>query len=92
MINSVWSLLLLTESTNSLISSPRFENKGGHPIVLSASMKDELLDISEDTQGLRQIFEKYRGDLNEVIFNDPLVRLDINTYEEYEAAIEKYGK
>ncbi len=55
-------------------------------------MKDELLDISEDTQGLRQIFEKYRGDLNEVIFNDPLVRLDINTYEEYEAAIEKYGK
>ena len=80
------------KSTNSLISSPRFENKGGHPIVLSASMKDELLDISEDTQGLRQIFEKYRGDLNEVIFNDPLVRLDINTYEEYEAAIDKYGK
>ena len=80
------------KSKNSLISSPRFKDKGGHPIILSATMKNELLDISENTQGLRQIFEKYRGDFNEVIFNDPLVRLDINTYEEYEEAIIKYGK
>jgi molybdenum cofactor cytidylyltransferase len=88
----VSKMLTSHKSKNSLISSPRFKDKGGHPIILSATMKNELLDISENTQGLRQIFEKYRGDFNEVIFNDPLVRLDINTYEEYEEAIIKYGK
>ena len=88
----VSKMLTSHKSKNFLISSPRFKDKGGHPIILSATMKNELLDISENTQGLRQIFEKYRGDFNEVIFNDPLVRLDINTYEEYEEAIIKYGK
>ena len=88
----VSKMLTSHKSKNSLISSPRFKDRGGHPIILSATMKNELLDISENTQGLRQIFEKYRGDFNEVIFNDPLVRLDINTYEEYEEAISKYGK
>ena len=77
---------------NSLITSPRFMDKGGHPIVLSASLKNEILDISEDTKGLRQIFDKYRDDLNEVVFDDPIIRLDINTYEEYEKAINLYGK
>ena len=67
-------------------------NKGGHPIVLSASLKNEILDIAEDTKGLRQIFDRYRDNLNEVIFDDPIIRLDINTYEEYEKAINLYGK
>ena len=91
--SSIISKLLSShKAEKKIISSPRFKNKGGHPIVLSSSIRNELLDISEDQQGMRQIFEKYRDSLNEVIFKDPLVRLDINTYEEYEDAISKYGK
>ena len=80
------------KSEKKIISSPRFKNKGGHPIVLSSSIKNELLDISEDQQGMRQIFDKYRTSLNQVVFDNPLVRLDINTYQEYEEAIDQYGK
>jgi molybdenum cofactor cytidylyltransferase len=85
-------LLESHKSEQKAISSPRFKNKGGHPIVLSSAMKNELLDISEDSQGIRQIFEKYRNNMNQVIFNDPIVCLDVNTYEEYRDAFIKYGE
>ena len=75
---------------DALITSPRFQGHGGHPLVFSASLKSELERISEDRQGIREVFRAHRGQVLEVEFDDPLVRLDINTPEEYETARASY--
>ena len=76
--------------SEALKSSPRFEDKGGHPVIFSGCLKSELLKITERKEGLREIFNKYRKDMNKVIFDDPLVRLDLNTDYDYKIAYEKY--
>ena len=89
--SGILSLLIGSHfQSEALISSPRFEDKGGHPVIFSGCLKSELLRITERKEGLREIFNKYRKDMNKVIFDDPLVRLDLNTDDDYKIAYEKY--
>ncbi len=73
------------------ITSPRHEGRGGHPIVFSGLLRPELEAITEEKQGLREVFRAHRGDVNEVPIADPIVLLDLNTPAEYEAARVQYG-
>ena len=76
---------------DAFITSPRFQGRGGHPLVFSLTLKDELERISEDKQGIREVLQAHRGQVTEVEFDDPMVRLDINTRQEYEEAKKQYG-
>jgi len=73
-----------------LITSPRHEGRGGHPLVFSATLRGELESITDEGQGVREVFDVHRGEVNEVMFDDPIVRLDLNTPEEYNAARARY--
>lgn len=74
-----------------LITSPRFQGHGGHPVMFAAALKGELERISEDRQGIREVFESHRREVVEVHLDEPMVRLDLNTPEEYEEATRRYG-
>ena len=74
-----------------LITSPRYQGRGGHPLVFSAQLKPELELITEENQGIREVFEAHRSDVLEVHLDDPMLRLDLNTPEAYEAAFTKWG-
>ena len=89
-----WVIKRVIEShveNDALITSPRYEGRGGHPLVFSASLRGELESITDEGQGVREVFDVHRGEVNEVMFDDPIVRLDLNTPEEYEAVRSKYG-
>ncbi len=89
-----WVIKSVIEShveKNALITSPRYHGRGGHPLVFSASLRGELESITDEGQGIREVFDVHRGEVNEVTFNDPIIRLDLNTPEEYESARAKYG-
>ena len=73
------------------ITTPRYQGRGGHPLVFSSALKPELEAISEEGQGLREVFEAHRGEAREVQIEDPIVRLDLNTPEDYEDARRRYG-
>ncbi|MXY21311.1 MAG: nucleotidyltransferase family protein [Dehalococcoidia bacterium] len=75
-----------------LLTSPRYLGRGGHPLIFSACLLPELGRISEKNQGLREVFERHRAEINEVVFDDPAIRLDLNTPEAYNEAFEKYGR
>ena len=74
-----------------LITSPRFDGRGGHPLVFAASLRPELEAISEETEGIREVFRVHRTHVNEVVMGDPIVCLDLNTPDEYEEAKARYG-
>ena len=72
--------------SGALITSPRRNGRGGHPIVFSPALRDELNAITEEGQGIRQVFQAHRGEVNEIEIDDPVIHLDLNTVEAYEQA------
>ncbi|MDE2899400.1 MAG: nucleotidyltransferase family protein [Chloroflexota bacterium] len=75
---------------NAHVTHPTYEGRGGHPIVFHASLRAELLAISEERQGIREVVGRHLDSLQRVELGDPMVRLDINTLEDYRAALERY--
>lgn len=69
------------------ITAPRYRGRGGHPVVFAASLLPELARISEEGQGIREVYEAHRDEVQAVDVDDPVVRLDLNTPEEYAAAL-----
>jgi len=78
-------------TSGALITSPRYEGSGGHPVIFSSELRDQILKICERENGLREIFQQNRTRINEVLMSDHLVRLDLNTEEDYLSAFSVYG-
>ena len=70
-----------------LITVPTHHGKGGHPVVLSASLMPEMAAISEDTLGLKAVVKRHAADTQRVEVDIPEVLLDLNTPEEYHRAL-----
>ena len=79
------------ETARMPISSPRYKGKGGHPVLFANTLKDELLEITDETLGLKPVFENYRSHLNRIDFQTDQVRLDLNDYESYLQGYELFG-
>ena len=73
------------------VTSPRFDGRGGHPLVFDAGLRQELLDITEANQGIREVVRRHAARMNQIEFNNRIVRLDINTPGSYEAALRDYS-
>ena len=76
---------------DALITSPRHGGRGGHPLIFSARLRDELETITEDSQGVREVFRAHADEVNEVAIDDPVIRLDINDQDAYEKALRLFG-
>ena len=68
------------------ITIPRFNAKGGHPIILKSSYLNELKLIQESTLGLKQLILDNMDDMDEYLQDNEEILIDMNTEEEYEAA------
>ena len=75
---------------NALITSPRFHGRGGHPLIFSGSLRNSLENISDTTQGIRNVFKAHRHAVNEVELTNSLICLDLNTLSDYKTAKKKY--
>ena len=76
---------------NALITSPRYQGHGGHPLIFSASLKVQLEGITEENNGIREVFQAHRDEVLELPIDDPMLRLDLNTPDAYEEAKRRYG-
>jgi molybdenum cofactor cytidylyltransferase len=78
-------------SGNALITHPTYEGRGGHPIIFDAALAPELLAVTEERQGIREVVGRHIDSLQRVELGDPMVRLDLNTLDDYHAALERYA-
>lgn len=85
------SIIAAHISASALITSPRYKGRGGHPLIFSASLRNELESITSEGQGIREVFDAHRGEVNEVLVNEPLFRVDLNTPSEYRMGYSRYG-
>ncbi len=72
------------------IAIPIMNGKRGHPILFSEKLFTELLTITEETKGLRNIIQKYQNQLVEVPVHSPLIQLNLNTPHDYLGAKDRF--
>ena len=73
------------------IAVPSLGGRPGHPPLFSGGLLPELLKVSEETEGLRQVMRDFRERRLLVPVDDPLTLTNLNTHEEYEAALKLAG-
>ena len=61
---------------------PEFAGKGGHPVLIDLSYRDELERLDPDA-GLRGFFSKHRADVLRLPVDSPFVARDMDTWEDY---------
>ena len=74
-------------ASGKLITIPTCDGKGGHPIIVSRSLYHELIAIDEQTQGMRAVTERHREATQRVELGAPELLWDVNTPEQYQAAL-----
>lgn len=72
---------------NDPITRPVFDGKGGHPVVTAGSLRPELMEATDDEKGLRGVLARHAGETRSVE-SSALCRLDLNTPEDYAAALD----
>jgi molybdenum cofactor cytidylyltransferase len=85
------SLLEEHESQGCLITIPTHNGKGGHPIILSPTLLDELRQIDEESFGIKAVVQRYLEATRRVEMDSPEVLWDLNTPEEYQKAVSGQG-
>lgn len=76
---------------DALITHPTHKGRGGHPIVFRRALAPELLAITEERHGIREVVSRHLDRLQRLELDDPMVRLDLNTLDDYRAALLEYG-
>ena len=75
-------------SHGSLITIPTHKGKGGHPIILSLTLLDELRRIDEESFGIKAVVQRHIEGTRRVEMDSPEVLWDLNTPEEYQRVLE----
>ena len=70
------------------ITVPEYRGKGGHPIAISSSLLPELLAIDEESQGIKAVVKRRPEDVYRFPLDNPEILLDLNTPEQYRAALD----
>ena len=61
-------------------------------MVLSAHLMDELMQMSESTQGLKAVVRRHGDDVVRVELDAPEILLDLNTLQDYHRALRQSGQ
>ena len=69
-----------------LITCPVHRGHRGHPIIFSSRLLPDLLAITEEGQGLREVTNRYGEDTYQVEVDSPIVTVDVNSPEDLQKA------
>jgi molybdenum cofactor cytidylyltransferase len=84
---TIGRLLLQHREGGRSITIPRYRGKGGHPLVLDSALLEELKSIDEESLGVRAVVRRHQDATLLLEMDTPEVLWDLNTPEQYEAAI-----
>jgi len=68
--------------TRARLIQPEHNGRGGHPVVIDLSYRNELLRLDPE-RGLRALFDAHRKEVRRVPVQSPYVACDMDTWEDY---------
>ena len=81
-INVINTLINYYRRNNPKIIIPTCDQRKGHPILISSDLYPEVLSISEELRGLKEITTKYRELIDYLPFEEKGIIRDIDTKED----------
>jgi CTP:molybdopterin cytidylyltransferase MocA len=76
---------LITEWKNgALLVKPTWNGRGGHPVLIDLSFRDELLALDAPA-GLKSFFDAHRDQVRRVPVNSNYIARDMDTWDDYRA-------
>jgi len=66
----------------SKLVQPEHNGRGGHPVLIDLSFRDELLHLDPE-KGMRTFFEAHRVEVRRLTVESPFVARDMDTWEDY---------
>ena len=72
------------------ITRPVHTGTRGHPIVVAGRLREELMGVTDETEGLHAVLRAHTSEVGEVDAGD-LLDLDFNTPDEYREARRRFG-
>lgn len=76
---------LITEwRKGALLVKPTWNERGGHPVLIDLSFRDELLDLDAPA-GLKGFFDAHREQVRRVPVNSNYIARDMDTWDDYRA-------
>jgi molybdenum cofactor cytidylyltransferase len=86
---TIRDLLEAYRGGKSKIVVPAFRGRRGHPPLISASYRNEILSYSGG-DGLRGFFRKHDRDLEQVEVADEMILFDLDTPADYQALVARF--
>ena len=74
--------------TGARLIVPVWQGRGGHPVLVSASLRASLLNL-DSTRGLRALFDAHAGEVLRLPVESEYVARDMDTWEDYRALHEE---
>jgi molybdenum cofactor cytidylyltransferase len=71
---------------------PSINHRRGHPTLFDQRVFQDLQAISEEREGLREVMTRYEADIRYVDVDTELVRANLNSPADYEAAYARWGQ
>tara|TARA_A100001037_G_scaffold306703_1_gene354312 strand:+ start:17617 stop:18228 length:612 start_codon:yes stop_codon:yes gene_type:complete len=68
------------------ITIPRYNLRGGHPIIICKQYFSSIMSIKEETQGLKQVMSDFNQDIAYYDTTDSEILIDMNSEEQYISA------
>lgn len=74
-----------------LIVLPVYQGRRGHPPIFHRILLPELLEVREESKGLRAVVERHSAETVEIPIDNPIVLADLNTPDAYQEARRRFG-
>ncbi|PYS51019.1 MAG: hypothetical protein DMF68_05625 [Acidobacteria bacterium] len=75
-------LITERERTGARLVVPEYEGRGGHPVLIDSSFREELLNLDRE-RGLRALIDAQRDEVLRVPVSTPYVARDMDTWDDY---------
>jgi len=79
---NVVSTLIAQWISGARLVIPTWKNRGGHPVLVDLSFRDELLSLTAKG-GLRALFEAHRNEIQRIPVDSPFIARDMDTWDDY---------
>lgn len=81
---NVVSSLIETWKSGSRLVKPTWQDRGGHPVLVDLSFREELLGLSSNA-GLKALFATHSDEVTRMTVESPYVARDMDTWDDYNA-------
>lgn len=81
---AIESLIEAHARTGARLILPEWRGRGGHPVLIDLSLREELLRIVQE-RGLRSLFDAHSEEVLRLPADSPFVARDMDTWDDYVA-------